>query len=418
MLLFPHQCHPILEENFNIELSILIIIMLFSLTANSLLMLSTLKGSAFRSKFYSIILSIGIADFLTGIVVAPSYIFLSYRFTRYKTVNITNSLFQTILFTVAGSAIISSSFMTIDRLIYLRNPEIYTSCLNQKRQRAILFSIWLGAFLFSLIQHAIDIFLYLVLFSVLIVIVTGIVMSVTLVTYWKHFNDSTKNTLSSISKIPSFTMENKHMGVRKTPSEEESQISSSQVDINHHSAHLNVLRNDSRKPSDTPSVATIPGATEDFLEEFQVTTIRPSITAIEIDKSGGKKQRGIMGKNNLYESRIIVTLAIITAAFWLFHLPFITASFYLYVNDNNKSQPECNSALPLHNLIFYPMLLSSGIRPLTFIIRLSKTRETLCNIFNHKNRRRRHYTLESRPIWMLSTLGYWIDYFLVLDFLF
>lgn len=398
MLFFPHQCHPIITENFNIELSILIIIMLFSFTANSLLIFSALKGSAFRSKFYSIILSIGIADFLTGLVVAPCYIFLNFRFTRYKTVNFTNSIFQTILFTVAGSAIISSSFMTIDRLIYLRNPEIYTSCLNHKRQRAILFLIWLGSFTFSLIQHAIDIFLYLVLFSVLVVMVTGIVMSVTLVTYWKHFNGSTKKTISTVNKTPSFSMDNKHLGVRRMRSEEESQISTSQGDLQH-SAHLNVIRNESRKPSDTPSVATIPGATEDFLEdEFQVTTIRPSITAIEIDKDGGKRKRSIMGKSNLYESRIIVTLAIITAAFWLLHLPFITASFYLYTSNNNNNQSKCNSVLPLHSLIFYPVLLSSGIRPLTFIIRLSKTRETLCNIFNYKNRRRRHYTLESRPM--------------------
>ena len=398
MLLFPYQCHSILTQNFNIELSILVTVMLFSLTANFLLLFAALKCSAFRSKFYSIILSIGIADFLTGIVVAPCYIFLSYRSTRYKSISITNSIVQTILFTVAGSAIINSSFMSIDRLIYLRNPETYTSCLNHKRQRAILLSIWLGSLLFSLIQHAIDIFLYLVLFSILVVMVTGILMFVTLVSYWKHFNNKTTTAPSAINKIPSFSLKNKHLNVRRLPSQEESEASPYEVQR----TRLDVLRKESRKPSDTPSIATLPGAIEDSLDdEFQVTTIRRSVTAIEIDKSGGKRQRSIMGKSNLYESRIVLTLAIITATFWLFHLPFIIASFYLYLNNNNNSRHvECNSVLPLHNLIFYPVLLSSGIRPLTFLIRLSKTRETLCNLFNHTNRRRRHYTLERdcRPI--------------------
>ena len=384
MLLFPYQCQVKFVHNFNIELCIVVTIMIFSLTVNSLLLFAAFKGSANKSKFYSIIVSIGVADFLASILLAPCYIYLLYRFSRSKNINMISSIVQTILFTVAGSAILSLSFLSIDRLIYLRNPEIYTSSLNHKRQRMILFMVWTVSFAFSLIQHAIDIFLYMLLFSMLIVMVTGVTMTVTLVTYWKHFNNATTMSGSAISEIPSSSNRTKHSTSEITPP---FQVSSTNLDV---------IRNDIRKPSDTPSVATIPGATEDFLEEeFQITTIRPSITAIEIDRncsSIGKKQRGIVGKS-LYESRIVLTLGIITTVFWVFHLPFIIISFHLY-NNNSSHRVECNSVLPLHKFIFYFLLISSGARPLVFIIRLSKSRETLARLFNRSRRRQRHYTLE------------------------
>jgi len=371
MLFFQSRCHYTLSNSMNVQIILVVIGMLFSILTNSLLLYAVFRRSANRSKFYLIIKNIGISDFLTGTVAAPYFIYLYCRYTKYKTVDTMDSIFLTIFFTVAASAILNCSFMAVDRLTFLRNPEIYTSSLNNRKQTVIIVLIWISSFCFSLIQHVLNQLLYQTLFSILVVFTSGIIMIFTLIAYWKHFSTHTSTT---INKIPSRTKSSN----LEPPPKETIQPSTS-IEL---SPHLDVFPTDLRKPSDTPSVATIPGTTDDFMaEEFQVTTIRPSITELEHEKP--KKHRS-------YEIRIVLTLTIMTATYWLFHLPFIISSLYLYACE----QCPCDSLVASQCVILYTVLFSSGFRPLIFIIRLSQTREAICQLFDQKQRRRRHYTLE------------------------
>ena len=397
MTFFVPECHSTYLEIKSLDIGLVIstIAMLFSTTSNSLLLFAiTRRTSFYKSKFYSIVFSIALADLIAGAVVTPFCMYLTSHFAKYKNINsfVATYLFQTLFFTVTAAAILNSAFMSFDRYTFLRNPEIYSSSLTNKKQLAMIIGIWIFSFLFSLFQHLVDQALYLVLFSSVLVMLSGMAMVFTLVSYYKYFNreftaikqQQTLGPPTNTKSLPTPTPLSIHP-IEVINNEDTPRIQPSAL-----SPYLHVFPTDLRKPSDTPSVATIPGTTEDLCHELDLSSVRPSITAIESIERHKKAPRTFLGKG-FYESRIVLTLALITAIYWTHYLPFIVSSFYLYLSGDNRT---CNTVLLTQNIILYSALFSSGLRSFIFILRLSQTREAIRHLFDRRRKRQKNYTLE------------------------
>jgi len=389
MTFFVPECHSKYTEirSLDIGLAISTIAMLFSITTNSLLLFAIIRSSSYKSKFYSIVFSIALADLIAGAVVTPFFMYLTYRFTKFKNIDssLPTHLFHTLFFTVAAAAILNSALMSFDRYTFLLNPEIYTSSLSNKKQLSMILGIWIFSFLFALLQHLVDGSLYLVLFSSVLVILSGTAMIFTLISYYKYFNREF-TTINNHPQLPATNIKSHTptpLNVQH-PIEIINDFTPSVL-----APYLHVFPTDSRKPSDTPSVATIPGTTEDLCNQLDISSVRPSITSIESERHK-RAPRSFLGKG-FYESRIVLTLTLITAIYWMHYLPFIISSFYLYISGKNYT---CSTVLLTQNIILFSALFSSGFRSFVFILRLSQPREAICHLFDRRRKRQRNYTLE------------------------
>lgn len=389
-----------------------------SLSSNLLMLLGIYKSKAYSSRFLTIVLSIAMADLLMATVVSPISIYLTSEYSNSRIHNvqhIQSNVYMVLLFTLAIAAVCSLAFLSIDRYIFLKNPETYALTLSKKRHFSIIALLWGLSLAISNTQHLMKFRVFIFLLSIFVLATSGVVMTVTLYAYWRHFS-RTQSNRAAVTTIPSYNnnepppcTQYSHRTSRATIyslTDDVCSLSTSTPSATTGACEVTtkipqqplktivqkvysldmIASENSRKPSDTPSVATLPGATEDFFEHYTTSlAIKPNIVALETEEK--QKKRWILGKD-IYESRIVLTLAIMTGIYWLSYCPVIFAGFYLYF----CSDCSCLLLNTLFNVIAYAIMISSGLRPIVFVLRFSQPREAVCNLFNRRHRRQRHYT--------------------------
>ena len=368
-------------------LCIVIIISVLGILGNSLMLLGIFKSKAHHSRFYSIIINIAISDSMMVSIIVPLSIYLSKEYSKNTLVEIPRTyqfFYMFLTLSVATATVLNLTFLFMDRYLFLRNPEIYSSELNRRKHFICIVMLWASSFAFSGLQKYIESSIFMLLYSLAILLPSGVIMVLILYAYWRHFNQNNSHRIRRIhsshntcSTKPSIT----RLGISTT---------SLQVTPFPNFKYLNSGALDARKPSDTPSVATLPGTPDDFLNNCFTKLPINKITSLETEKR--KKRRFMVGKT-VYERRIVLTLAIMTGIYWLNYIPVIIGGCFLLFC------PECQCDMKdiVGAIIVCSFMFGSFLRPLVFLLRFSQPRNAICNLLNRRRKRKQTYQQEKDP---------------------
>ena len=336
-----------------IKLAVCSIAIIGTITSNALQAYAIVNNKSYLSKFYLLLINIAFSDLFFGLLTDPLFVVYSMKKINrpeqnYKALTTSTHIF---MFFFGTSSILHMALLNFDRYVLLKYPHKYQT-ITSKKFYVIILCVWLISLVISLQITTISFSKLALLFSMGSVSTTMIVMGLTLVTFWRNFT-ITINRKQKLQNKNSH--DNDEVNSRETPNT------------------IVIQSNDIRKPSDTPSVSTLPGQPIPLNDSVRLpTNTRPTARFISFDN---KYKRSFLGRD-IYERRILRTLLIVSFIFIISYLPTMIASTYLEV-CNNILRCDLFTLYLLQVIIELMMILGAVFRPLVFIFRLSNIKFTL-----------------------------------------
>lgn len=360
---FEKDC-VVLDE---IKLAVCSIAIIGAITSNALQAYAIVNNKSYLSKFYRLLINITFSDFFFGLLIDPLFVVYSLKKIsrpeeKYKALTTSTHIF---MFFFGTSSILHMALLNIDRYILLKYPHKYQT-ITSKKFYLIILCVWLTALVISLQIATIGFSKLALLFSMGSVSTTMIIMGLTLVTFWRNFTITINHKQKLENKNSRDTDE---ANSRETPDA------------------IVIESNDIRKPSDTPSISTLPGQPMPSYDSIRLpTNTKTTARSISFDN---KDKRSFLGRD-IYERRILRTLLIVSFIFIISYLPTIIASTYLQV-CNKILQCDLFTLYLLQVIIELTMILGAIFRPLVFIFRLSNIKFTLKRSFRLQKSRKQIY---------------------------
>ena len=315
--------------------------------SNFLLLQAVIISRPLKSKFYTIVMNIAVADLSFGLLINLSNIVMEYYKVDGWHYEMLSKIHNVTGIFLCSAAIVFSALLNFDRLIFLKYPEKY-KVISIKSQISFIYFCWCFELTFGLLSLILRFDLVLLLLSIIVIFPALSVIFLTVISYWLNLRPS-----------------NNSIAVRQNEKETIS-VSSSWSEST------------SIRQFSLPTYTVIPGvATVDTLTFVSLKNNIRRTTNLTMESEKIHKFRFGIG---YYELKIVSNLFAISMVILIFCLPLAICSFYLYF---------CISCGPLNKsyvkqIIVIIMSYSAVARPCVVICRLPKMRNTLRSFWKNK----------------------------------
>lgn len=336
-----------------------------SVPMNGTVLVTVAKNKKFHTNFHSIIFSITLADFLIGVIICPLSVDLHINEAKNNpTSDLKTQVFRFGLIALGTASILSVTVLSIDRIISLK----FTQRYREMKKRYFLISliaVWVFTLLLSPAYLFLSFTLYLVIFSISIVLITAIIMIITYMFYKVNLRRSFNRTYSTDENI-----QNNESCYSKQDS-----ITSANTNANN-SKNISLVRK-------------ISGLT--MLKNKKMS--RVSLTCVNQAK---------LEEHQIYqiEKRATNTFFYMTLAFLMCYMPVVGLSIYLHL----CKQCSCLATQVITEIIIIFIMASAVFKTFIFLVRLTALRKACVNLFISEKELERRWKSESAPRWRSVTV--------------